>query len=538
MYKLVIVDDEPSVVNGLSTYFDWNVYGIELVGTADDGDKGLALIRDVEPDIVLTDVKMPSMDGIAMSTEIRSILPGAKIIFISGFDNAEYLKSALKVHAVDYIFKPVSRKELDTVITRVLTSLQEETRAKELVNEMQAKLTESLPLLRERFLFSVISDSIKEETVRERIRFLNLPLLDAQAYIVMVVVIDDLSQVMDPRSERDKQLLSYAALNIIQELMDKTTRGVVFEKVTGEYVGILIQEQETLLEGEEDGLLVLAAAVRDNLRRWLKLSVTIGVGEYVNQLSELPLSYKQAREAASQKWYLGKNQILTVDSLQSGENEHYRLAETAEQVLAAIKSGDNAGLDRELDEIFASMGRSRKEGFRYGRNISQQLILLSTRVLLELNALNGEWETKETEAWEMVMRQETIQDLKKHVSSYLDEVCSCVREKRSGRTGSVIDRIHRLIHERYAENLTTVDIAEGVFLSPTYVSLLFKQETGETLFEYLTKVRIEKAKELLRDPRNKFYEVCHAVGYVDPSHFSKLFKKMTGYTPSAYREQL
>jgi two-component system response regulator YesN len=318
--------------------------------------------------------------------------------------------------------------------------------------------------------------------------------------------------------------------------MDKTKRGVVFEKMTGEYVGILMQGPE--MEGEEDGLLVLAAAVRDNLSRWLKLSVTIGVGEYVNKLSELPLSYKQAREAASQKWYLGKNQILTVDSLQSVESKHYRLAETAEQVLAAIKSGDNTGLGRELDEIFDSMSRSRKEGFRYGRNISQQLILLSTRVLLELNALNGDWEAKETEAWEMVLRQETIQDLKKHVSSYLDEVCSCVREKRSGRTGSVIDRIHRLIQERYAENLTIVEIAEGVFLSPTYVSLLFKQETGETLFEYLTKVRIEKAKELLRDPRNKFYEICHAVGYVDPSHFSKLFKKMTGFTPSAYRDQL
>ncbi len=536
MYKLVIVDDEPSVVNGLGTYFDWTAYGIELVGTADDGDKGLALIKEVGPDIVLTDVKMPSMDGIAMSTEIRRILPDAKIIFISGFDNAEYLKSALKVHAVDYIFKPISRKELHTVITRVLTSLQEETKAKELVNEMQVKLTESLPLLRERFLLSVISDSFKEEKVRERIRFLNLPLLDAEAYIVMVVVIDDLSQVMDSRSERDKQLLSYAALNIIQELMDKTKRGVVFEKVAGEYVGILMQGPE--MEGEEDGLLILAAAVRDNLSRWLKLSVTIGVGEYVNKLSELPLSYKQAREAASQKWYLGKNQILTVDSLQSVENKHYRLAETAEQVLAAIKSGDNAGLGRELDEIFDSMSRSRKEGFRYGRNISQQLILLSTRVLLELNALNGDWEAKETEAWEMVLRQETIQDLKKHVSSYLDEVCSCVREKRSGRTGSVIDRIQRLIHERYAENLTIVEIAEGVFLSPTYVSLLFKQETGETLFEYLTKVRIEKAKELLRDPRNKFYEVCHAVGYADPSHFSKLFMIMTGFTPSAYRDQL
>lgn len=538
MYKLVIVDDEPSVINGLSNYFDWTAYGIELVGTADDGDKGLAMIKEVEPDIVLTDVKMPSMDGIRMSMEIRSILPNAKIIFISGFDNAEYLKSALKVHAVDYIFKPVNRKELHTVITRVLSSLEEEGKAKELVNEMQAKLTESLPLLRERFLFSLLSDSLQEQKIKEKIQFLNLPLLDAQAYIVIVITIDDLSLVMDSRSERDKQLLSYAALNIIQELMDKTKRGVVFEKAVGEYAGILVQERSNLLEGEEDGLLALAAAVRDNLGRWLKLSVTIGVGEYVNRLSELPLSYKQAREAAAQKWYLGKNQILTVDSLQSGENGQYRLAEAADHVLSAVKAGDISGLRQALDEIFESVGRSRKNGFRYGKNVSQHLILLSSRVLLELNTLTEEWETKEAEAWEMVLRQETLQDLKTHVSGYLEEVCSCVQEKRGGKTGGVIDRIHKLIQERYAENLTVIDIAEGVFLSPTYVSLLYKQETGKTLFEYLTKVRIDKAKELLRDPRNKFYEVCHAVGYTDPSHFSKVFKKMTGSTPSAYRDQL
>ena len=538
MYKLVIVDDEPSVVNGLGTYFDWTAYGIELVGTADDGDKGLALIKEEKPDIVLTDVKMPTMDGIAMSTEIRSILPDAKIIFISGFDNAEYLKSALKVHAVDYIFKPISRKELHTVITRVLTSLQEETRAKELVNEMQVKLVQSLPLLREKFLLSLIADSFQEERVREKIQFLNLPLLDAQAYIVIVIVIDDLALVMDARSERDKQLLSYAALNIIQELMDKTMRGVVFEKTVGEYAGVLVQETGDLLENGENGLLDLAEAIRDNLSRWLKISVTIGVGEFVNQLYELPLSYKQAREAAAQKWYLGKNQILTVDHLQSGDNEHYRLAEAEDQVMSAIKAGDDAGLVSALDNIFESMSHSGKNSFRYGRNISQQLILQSSRVLLELSALNGEWEAKEAEAWEMVLRQETLQDLTKHVSGYLVEVCACVKEKRGGKTGSVIDRIHRLIQERYAENLTVNDITEGVFLSPTYVSLLYKQETGKTLFEYLTKVRIDRAKELLQDPRNKFYEVCHAVGYTDPSHFSKVFKKMTGFTPSAYRDQL
>src|SRR4051794_40469083 len=116
MKRLVIVDDEPSVVNGLRTYVDWAAQGIELVGTADDGDTGLALIRELKPDIVLTDVQMPSMDGIRMAAEVRVLLPETKIVFISGHNDAGYLKSALQMHAADYIFKPVSRKELSVVM--------------------------------------------------------------------------------------------------------------------------------------------------------------------------------------------------------------------------------------------------------------------------------------------------------------------------------------------------------------------------------------------------------------------------------------
>jgi two-component system response regulator YesN len=121
---------------------------------------------------------------------------------------------------------------------------------------------------------------------------------------------------------------------------------------------------------------------------------------------------------------------------------------------------------------------------------------------------------------------------------HLLEVCKQIQEKRSGKSRNVIERIRSVMDNRYAENLTVSDIAESVYLSSTYVSLIFKQETGETVYEYLTKVRIEHAKELLRDPIIKFYEICEAVGYADPSHFSKIFKKHTGFTPSTFRDQI
>ncbi|WP_342481644.1 response regulator [Paenibacillus sp. FSL L8-0340] len=551
MKTLVIVDDEPSVVNGLRTYVDWAAQGIQLIGTADDGDTGLTLIRELRPDIVLTDVQMPSMDGITMAAEVRALLPDAKIVFISGHNDAEYLKSALQMHAADYIFKPVSRKELYAVMEKVTAALDAERRERDRVKEMQVKLTQSMPLLREKFLLSVVSDNINMAQVQDKLQFLGLSLLSADSYIIMVIVIDDVPQVMDSRSERDKQLLSYTVLNIIQELTDKQMRGVTFEKEPGEYVGILLtrsfggQEADREIKPElsadrspENELLLLAESIRDNLRKWLKLSVTIGVGDGVGSLSEVPASYKQARAAADQKWYLGKNRILTMDNIESGENLRYRFEpEWSERVITALKSGDQNRLQGELRGIFGLLEQNRGQGSRYAQNVSLHLILQSSQVLIELNGMTAEWEQREMEAWKLVMRQETIQDLLRYTESYLRHVCDFVEAKRSGKSSEVIERVRRLIGERYADNLTIADIAAGVYLSPTYVRLLYKQETGETVFEYLTKVRIEKAKTLLRDPQNKFYEVCYAVGYTDPSHFSKLFKKMTGSTPSAYREQ-
>jgi two-component system response regulator YesN len=538
MYKLIIVDDEPTVRFGLRTYFNWAEFGIEVVDEADDGDIGLEIVERVKPDIVLTDVRMLQMDGITMSTQIRERYPHIKIVFVSGHDDADYLKSALQVNAVDYIFKPVNMQELHTVVERVVSELREEQQKHGLIADMQVKLTQSMPLLREKFLMSVIRDGVSQpERILGRLDFLGIELPVEAAYWVIIVRVDDTAVVVENRSERDKQLLTYAVLNICQELIESHMSGYAFENQSGEYVGILhgnIQQ-----EGLEDELYLLAEEIRENLGRWLKISVTIGVGERVAELSGLPFSYMRAKEAADQKWYLGKNRIITMDNLESDQPSAYRFdSAQSEWFMSALKAADPEPLMKAVGELFERLMRNRRNGFRYGRNVSLELILLSNRLMLELNIHCRELEDKETELWERISGQETMGDLYRLLEAHLVEVCKQIQEKRSGKARNVIERIRSVMDTQYAENLTVSDIAESVYLSSTYVSLIFKQETGETVYEYLTKVRIERAKELLRDPKNKFYEVCEAVGYADPSHFSKIFKKHTGFTPSTFRDQI
>jgi two-component system response regulator YesN len=536
MYKLVIVDDEPTVRFGLSSYFDWSAYEIEIAGEADDGDVALDVIDRTQPDLVLTDVRMPSMDGIQMANTISERYPHIKIVFVSGHDDADYLKSALKVKAVDYIFKPVNMQELTAVIERVVGVLQAEKRERELIKDMQIKLAQSMPLLREKFLMSIIRDGIvNSDRVQDRIDFLGLDLPLEAAYWVLAIRMDNTAEVLETRSERDQQLLSFSVLNIIQELIDLNMGGCVFENEIGEFVGILRMQEEN----QEDLLFALAQKVRDSLYNYLKISVTIGVGERITRLDSLPKSYSQAANAADQRWFLGKSQIISMDHLEQVEPDVYRFDPAQnERIIASLRAADTDKVLAELADIYKSISRSRKEGFQYGRNVSLQLLLLASRTLLELNVQRQLADDKEGELLAKVFRQETMGDLRRLVEAHLIAVCERIGEKRSGKPKNVIERIRLIMEERFAENLQVGDLAKEVFLSTTYLCLLFKQETGETINEYITKVRLDKAKELLRDPGNKFYEVCEAVGYSDPSYFSKLFKKHTGFTPSSYRDKV
>lgn len=565
MYKLLVVDDEPAVRFGLRSYMNWEQFEIEFAGEADDGDTGLEAVERLMPDIVLTDVRMPNMDGITLSKQIRRRFPHIKIVFVSGHDDSDYLKSAMKVSAVDYIFKPVNLQELRTVIERVVEELRAEQSERRMTQEMQEKLKESMPLLREKFLMSLLREAAPPpERLQERLDFLGLQLPPNASYWVIVVSVDQMADIREARSERDWQLLSYAMRNVCQELTDRHMKGIVFEHRDGEFVGMLHADVNADVnadavaqaqakdpaheaaddpsEDPEERLFTLASEIRDNLQRWLKISVTIGIGDRVSR-SGLSASYGQAREAADRKWFLGQNQIITMDSLSMERHEpdavsRYRFGQEESGKLASIlKGADPEQLKAVLDELFAQFTPNRRDGLKLSRNIMLQIVLLAGQLLLELNLQSESLEDRETQLWEELFKKETIAELRQVLESYLTEVCESIRERRSGRANNLVERVRGVIERRYSDNaLTVAEIGKEVYLTDTYVSLLFKQETGKTVNEYLTHYRIEKAKAMLTDPSYKFYDICFAVGYADPSYFSKLFKKITGLTPSAYRE--
>ncbi len=544
MLKLFIVDDEPDTREGLRYYFNWDKYNIEVIGEADDGSTAIPMIIQEKPDIILTDVKMPEVDGIQMAKQIKELDINAKIIFISGYDDIAYIKSALKLAAIDYILKPVDLNELEKVIEKVVKMINEEKDAEDLLYKMNAKLRKSMPTLREKYFMTLVRDGINDEKdVNKKMEFLELDLPMEAEYCAVVVSIDDKAESFDDMSEKDKQLVSFSVINICEELISNSMKGYTFENRPGEYVCILRlqreQDEEGIFYEDTENLYSLLSSIKDSVFQFLKISVTIGVGLTVQSLKGISKSYSKAYENVNQKLFLGKNKIITIDSLDAEEDYIYQFDfSNTQQLSNIIKSADEEKLINAIDIIFKDIARYKYANVKYCLNICLQLILTASRQLIELHINVDESRFDEKKVWEQIFEVETLEDMKGLITNYLVTVSRYVSEKRNSKGRNIIENIKGIIDRKYNENMTINDLAKEVYLSTTYLCMVFKQETGETVNEYITKVRIEKAMELLKDPSYKIYDICYDIGYIEAGYFSKIFKKHTGLSPTEYREKL
>lgn len=539
MYKLIIVDDEYSTRNGLKVCINWLEYGIEVIGEAENGMKGLALAQSCRPDIVLTDVKMPGMDGIEMVRRLREVMPEIKIVYISGYDDIAYLKSAIKMDAVDYILKPVNLDELTAVVEKIMDMSKREERANDLLQRMSTKLQQSIPLLKEKFLIQLIRDGNPDRAqIERRIDFLELRLSYDASYCALIIRIDNAITVFEAMSEQNTQLISFAIQNICQELVDQRTSGYAFENRRGEYV-LIIALPETL---GEDILLPfveeLTSSLHGFLKRLAEIHLTIGIGGSAAHLGQLTESYQTAAEAIERKLFLGRNQAVMYDAMAASKDVDYRrINELLAAIASVLKTGDAEQIEQLLEAIFRELILSRGIGYKDCQRICLQVLLVASQFLSEFGLRTGLQNGEESEVWEQLLKLETLEEMSRHIKHYLFSICRQVETKSFKKANDdVIGKIIRIIGERYAENLTISDIAQRVYLAKTYICLLFKQETGETINEYITRVRMEKAKELLKETDKKLADISQAIGYVEPSYFTKQFRKYTGMTPSEYRD--
>lgn len=540
MLRMIIADDEYIVRDGLKNIVEWETFGIEVIAEAEDGQEAYELCEQLHPDILFTDIRMPLLDGLEVALKLKEQGSDIKVIIISGVQDFNYAKTALDVNAEGYILKPIKIDELKKVVKRVADGINKELNREQEMLHMKEQLHENFPVIREKFLRNLILGIFRnEQDVRSKLDFLDIPFQTGQSVLVSTLQIDNYTQVPGYETEEDRQLLSFSVSNIIEEIMSNNNCGISFCLNENEFILIF---NNSYPFGSNKHMEIFEE-ISSCLNRFLKITVSIGIGSVVKSYLQIVNSYKDASVALDYKFYTGKNSIISINDinnireLNSNQKsfESYNLFESENQLMSFMKLGDSREVETVIEDIFNLFASDKNLSVVYIQSICVEMVCIASRALCELEENIGKIVSGQAVILETIYNTENVFDLKNYMLSIFIKISAYFSNKHNQKNSKVIFRIKEIIEKRYMEDLSISKLSEEIFLTPNYISQIFKQGTGETVAEYITKVRMEQAKELLKSTDFKVLEIAEIVGFENPHYFSTVFRKYTGIHPQKFR---
>ncbi|MGE5612814.1 MAG: response regulator [Bacillota bacterium] len=528
MLKLMIADDEKWVRTTIKSIIPFEKLKLTLSCEAANGIEALELCRLHEPDILLTDIKMPGLTGLELIEEAQKLLPGLKIIIISGYGDFEYAKTAMKYGIKDYLLKPVDEKELEQVLERVAGEIAERERLKKEKDYETEQFKKAIPVMRESFLNQLMSrnDMTSEEVINELRRY-NIDFPD-NSFTVIVTVPDS-----DIKSPGCRNVADYYR-TIVRRSMKRYLKAITFP----------LEHDKTALVSIINGSMdkeAAAKAFRLGNRLLLKrhsLSASAGVSSTTRQACRLNELFNQAREALEARFWRGAGTLAfhmpgdMPDDFNIALNE-----ETLNKIALNLKLSNINTAISYVDSIISSLNRNTKPGLIkefFWQFIQSVIILLNIQVsfIRHETSISGE------HPYERIKGSLFLKSLEENVKDLIKHIFDFYHDKNPQVNDNLVEKAKKIIESNFAGDISLEQVAKQVHLSPAYLSELFKRETGMSFIDYKTVIRIEHAKKLLMLPSANISEVSGKVGYSDPKYFSKLFKKITGKTIIEYRKEL
>ncbi|HOJ11021.1 MAG TPA: response regulator [Clostridiales bacterium] len=543
MIKLFLVDDEVSDRDLIVRGINWDDIFIELVGYAANGEDAIQLIRNTRPNIVLTDISMPVKNGIHLANLLKEEFPDIKVIFISGYQEFCYAKAAIEYNVVHYIVKPVNIFSLSNLLSDVAKQCIEENKKKFEMEIFKLQLEQSLPLLKESFFREWIFGSFKDEDILKRkLDFLNIPFIVPNKSeknvetIVIVLQLDDFKDKYD-YSEYEKQLLNARVLDCINDAIERYGISYCFSSKFGEYV-IIIQNQSGCDSNFNEEVI---SKTCDIMRRNIELSCmqtcTIGIGGFFYNLVSVPDYYKKCIDAIQYKFYYGANQIFFYNDVKligiSGfDSENYKL-----EIIKFLKIGDGRSISNLLDEILGITSYSQYFNIHYIKNLSIEILSACLNTINEYPTI-AESDLKDiTDIVAKLEKFGSIDSIWNWLKKIILEMSFKIYSNVKNKNAIIVKHIKEIISAKYDSIVSVEQIAEDINLSPGYASTVFKNETGETIIQYLTYVRMQNAIKLLEDTNLMVFEIAQRIGYNNTTHFASVFKNNIGISPGEYRKK-
>jgi len=522
-YKVFFVEDEVVTREGIRDNVDWESVGFEFCGEAADGEMALPLLRASQPDVLITDIKMPFMDGLQLSKVVRERMPWVKIIILSGHDEFEYAQQAIKLGVTDYLLKPVTVQKLQSTLQSLAVRLDEERKEQENLKKLQEQVEENKAALRERLLFNLVVGTVSPTDAIEKGQMLGLDLV-ARHYLVVILKIE-----LGDRSEQydydEFQRVQRGVMDIVERNPDifplKRDWGDLILIMKGSAVEYLDEECNLLLDE------VKRRAAVTNYR------IVAGKGTPKKRIADICQSFVEA---------LAGIQNLSVEEKHI-PNQPVEQTDLSKVDKSAVENYLRSGVKDGFDDFFElhlrQLGETALKSNLIKNYVFVDIMLAVSKLVTELGGITDEV-IPELNSIEMVMSDvNTIEQFREQTHKILFRALAYRDSHPNGQYKDLIHHAREYIEQHYTDpDLSLNEVACHVNLSASHFSVVFSQETGQTFKEYLIETRISRAKELLRMTSLRSVDIAYQVGYNDPHYFSSVFKKNTGLTPMEFRSRI
>lgn len=515
MYRVLLADDENTILEGLLATVDWQAMNCLIVAIAHNGNQLVEEALQFEPDIIVTDIRMPFLDGLQSVQALREKRMNAKFILLSGYSEFEYARKAIELGVNHYVLKPIEKLELAECIQGVIAELEEERRNSAEMKRMRADHTLN-ELMHVQFSKAEAAQLLLEIGIDPRMH----------AYVCALAELGSSGQSVSTFEWH--QAFHENVIPSITGLLLRPFR--VSEREAGLLVGLRSPSVEAMLPEAIE-------RVRQALATNFRTDVTFGLGTVAARPHLLTESFQSARYALGCRLIRGRNAVIgPVSPFGSARTKAESRFDRSEDIAEAIELLDESRLTSIIGELFMELRQERNAGPADIQMRSLQTVLAAVNGLTpgqaeELSHLAG----LDVLSLDEILRSTSIEDIQARVTQITLAIVALKRLHRVSRQQDIIGEFKQYIADNYAEPITLITAADKFFLNPNYIGQLFKKKTGQTFLDYLTQVRVQEAKRLLALTDLKVYEVSSRVGYRDTKHFSQLFERLVGCTPSKFR---
>ena len=534
--KVFLVEDEMVIRRGIKNSIDWEKEGYIFCGEASDGELAYPMIIKEKPDILITDIRMPFMDGLELCKLVKKELPNIKILILSGYDEFDYAKEAIRLGVTEYLLKPISSGKLLEALNGVSESIRREKEDKDLVRKYMEEMRENTEHEKQKFFEQMIAGNLSMADALETGKKYEMN-LSAGMYNLLLFRFT-----LGEENRKSGELLGEAEY-AIEKLTERLEYVFEFQRGVEGWAFLLMADNE---EQMSERVKELSKDLEEIMKNYSTIAYFGGIGQPVASLRELEESFREAERALAARFTMELNRIISVEDIRMAQNvdtlddiEITSFGEI-EKTRTMLEKFLNNGAEDEIDEfVDVYINELPEENLK--SVLMRQYIIMDAYIVMmsfceKIEGIEGEMQAQSEELKNSMKTIQTLEEIKNYIRMLLKKIIG-VRDTISGRRYSDIIEIAKdQIRKTYmSDEISLNTIAAEVGMSPSYFSSIFSKEMGKTFVEYLTEIRMDRAKELLMCSSMKTSEIGYEVGYKDPHYFSYIFKKTQNCTPKEFR---